>query len=141
MDVAGPYPITSSMNQFCLMVGVLPHSRLQKAIQKATIVVGKLVYEIVACYGAFRELHNDQGTNFGSKMVFEVCRLFGIHKTQTPYRPRTNGFIERSFWTLGRCLKAACRETRQEWDELASLMLMSYQATPQASTGVTQGYS
>ena len=54
-----------------------------------------------------------------------------------PTTPRSDGFIERSFRTLGRCLKAACRETKQEWDELVPLILMSYRATPQASTGVT----
>ena len=32
--------------------------------------------EIVARYTAFRELHRDQGTNSGSKVVLEVCRLF-----------------------------------------------------------------
>ena len=54
--------------------------------QKATTVPRKLVYEIVARYRAFRELHSDQGTNFGSKVVLEVCQLFGIHKTRTtPY--------------------------------------------------------
>ena len=40
--------------------------------QKATTVARKLVYEIVARYGAFRELHSDQGTNFGSKVVSTV---------------------------------------------------------------------
>ena len=70
--------------------------------------------------------------------MLEVCRLFGIQKTRTtPYHPRSDGFIERSFRTLGRCLKVACRETKQEWDELVPLILMSYRATPQASTGVT----
>ena len=88
--------------------------------------------------GAIRELHSDQGTNFGSKMVLEVCRLFGIHKTRTTqYHPRSARFIERSYRALGRCLKAACSETKQKWDELVLLILMSYWATPQASTGVT----
>ena len=128
-------------NQYCLMVGCY-FSKWFECFpipdQKATTVARKLVYEIVARYGAFRELHSDQGTNFGSKVVLEVCRLFGIHKTRTtPYHPRSDGFIERSFRTLGRCLKAACQETKQEWDELVSLILMSYWATPQASTGVT----
>ena len=80
-------------------------------------------------YGAFRKLHSDQGTNFISKLVAEICQLFGIHKMRTTlYHPRSDGFIERSFRT---------RETRREWDELLPLILMSYQATPQASTGVT----
>ena len=119
---------------------ILPHGGMllfKMAIpdQKATTVARKLVYENVARYGAFQVMHSDQGTNFGSKVVLEVCRLFGIHKTRTtPYNPRSDGFIERSFRTLGRCLKAACRETKQEWDELVPLILMSYRATPQAST-------
>ena len=100
---------------------------------EATTVARKLVYEIVARYGAFCELHSDQGTNIGSKVVGEVCQLFGKTRT-TPYHPRSEGFIERSFRTLGRCLKAACREMRREWDELVPLILMNYRATPQAST-------
>ena len=141
MDVAGLYPVTSTGNQYCLIVGCYFSKWLECfpiPDQKATTVSRKLVYEIVARYGAFRELHSDQGTDFGSKVVLEVCRLFGIHKTRTtPYHPRSDGFIERSFRTLGQCLKAACRETKQEWDELVPLILMSYRATPQASTGVT----
>ena len=141
MDVAGPYPITSTGNQYCLMVGCYFSKWLEcfpVPDQKATTVARKLVYEIVARYGAFRELHSDQGTNFRSKVVLEVCRLFGIHKTRTtPYHPRSDGFIERSFRTLGQCLKAACREMKHEWDELVPLILMSYRAMPQASTEVT----
>ena len=125
MDVAGPYPITSTGNQYYLMVECY-FSKWLKCFpipdQKAT---RKLIYEIVAQYGAFRELHSDQGTNFGSKVVLEVCQLFGIHKTRTtPYHPRSEGFIERTFRPLGRRLKAACRETKQEWDELVPLILM-----------------
>ena len=89
----------------------------------------------MARYGAFGELHSDQGTNFWSKVVLEVCCLFGIHKMRTTsYYPRSDGFIERSFRTLGHCLEAACRETRLEWDEVVPLILMSYRATPQGVT-------
>ena len=141
MDVAVLYPITSTGNQYCLMVGCYFSKWLECfpiPDQKATTVAMKLLYEIVARYGAFRELHSDQGTNFGSKVVLEVCWLFGIHKTRTTrYHPWRDGRIERSARTLGRCLKAAYWETKQEWDELVPLILMSYQATPQASTGVT----
>ena len=98
MDVAGPYPVTSAGNQYCLMVGCYFSKRLECfpiPDQKVTTVARKLVFEIVARYGAFRELHSDQGTNFGSIVVLEVCRLFGIHKNRTtPYHPRSDGFIE-----------------------------------------------
>ena len=59
MDVVGPYPITSSGNQYCLMVGCYFSKWLECfpiPDQKARTVARKLVYEIVARYGAFREL-------------------------------------------------------------------------------------
>ena len=113
---------------FLEMARVFPHSRPESHYGCTEIGVRNS--------GAFRELHSDHGTNFESKLVLEVCWLFGIYKTRTTlYHPRSNEFIERSFRKLGRCLKAACRETRQEWNELVPLILMSYRVTPQASTG------
>ena len=70
MDMAGPYPITSTGNQYCLMVGCYFSKWLECfpiPDQKATAVARKLVYEIVGRYGAFRELHSDQGTKFRVK--------------------------------------------------------------------------
>ena len=108
------------------------------------MVARKLVYEIVARYGAFCEFHSNQGTNFGSKVVAEVCQLFGIHKTRTtPYHPRSEGFIERSFRTLGRCLKAACRETRRELPGYASRQYVGhpeYDDAGPANTAAAPGY-
>ena len=100
MDVAGPYPVTSSGNQYRLMVGCYFSKWLEcfpVPDQNATTMARKLVFVIVARYGGFRKLHSDQRTNFGSEVVAEVCQLFGIHKTRTtPYHPRSNGFIEGS---------------------------------------------
>ena len=51
MDAAGPYPITSTGNQYCLMVGCYFSKWLECfpiPDQKATMVARKLVYEIVA---------------------------------------------------------------------------------------------
>ena len=114
MDVAGPYPITSTGNQYCLLVGCYFSKWLESfpiPDQKATTVARKLVSEIEVKGGAG-----------------------GV---STVRNKQSDGFIERSFRTLGRCLKAACRETKQEWDELMPLILMSYRDTPQASMGVT----
>ena len=101
MDVGRPYPITSSGNQYCIIVGCYFSKWLECfpiPDQKATTVAQKLVFKIVAPYGAFRDVHSDQGMNFGSKVVLQVCWLFGLHKTlTTPYYPRSDRFIERSF--------------------------------------------
>ena len=70
MDVAGPYQITSTGNQYCLLVGCYLSKWLECfpiPDQKATTVARKLVYEFLARYGAFRELNSDQGTKFWVK--------------------------------------------------------------------------
>ena len=56
MGVAGPYPVTSTGNQYCLMVGCYFSKWLECfpiPDQMATKVARKLVYEIMARYGAF----------------------------------------------------------------------------------------
>ena len=102
MDVAGPYPITSTENHFCLMVGCYFSKWLEgfpRPDQNATTEARKLVYEIVARYEACRELHSNQGTNFGSKVVLDVCRFFGIHKTRTTtYRTFVHSGSPQSPW-------------------------------------------
>ena len=50
MDVAGRYPVTSSGNQYCLMVGRYFSKWLECfpiSDQKATTFAGKLVFEVV----------------------------------------------------------------------------------------------
>ena len=44
---------------------------------------------------------------------------------------------KKSVFVLPTYCRPTCRETKQEWDESVPLILMSYRATPQASTGVT----
>ena len=97
MDVAEPYPTTASGNRFCLIFRCY-FSKWVECFpipdQNAFTIAGKLVFEIVTQYEAFRELHSDHRTNFGSQVMAEVCRLFEIHKTRTTsYHPWSDGFI------------------------------------------------
>ena len=43
-------------------------------------------------FGLPRKLHSDQGSNFESKLVAELCLIAGINKTRTtPFHPRSDG--------------------------------------------------
>ena len=57
--------------------------------------VANIFYNFVCRFGAPVYLHTDQGCNFESKLIYEVCALLGIEKTRTsPYHPQSNGMVE-----------------------------------------------
>ena len=141
VDVAGPYPVSKRGNRYCLMVRCYFTKWLECfpiPVQKAETVASKLAEDVIARFGSFRELHSDQGSNFESEVFQKVCDLFGIYKTRnTAYHPQSDGFIERSFRTLGRCLKAYCHDTGEDWDMAVPFLMTSYRASPQSSTKLT----
>ena len=101
MVIAKPYLVTSIGNQFCLMIGCHFSKRLECfpiPDQKATTIAGKLVYEIVARYGVFRELVTNRGQTFGLRW-WPRCADSSLSIRRGP--PRSDRFSERSFRTLG----------------------------------------
>ena len=68
---------------------------------EATVIARLLIDEIISRNGAPRVLLSDRGTNFLSKVVAEVCKIFPIQKGNTSsYHPPTDGLIERFNSTL-----------------------------------------
>ena len=50
-------------------------------------------------------IHSDQGRDFETSLFAEVCRLLDIEKTRTcPYRPQSDGMIERFNRTVAQML-------------------------------------
>jgi len=57
-----------------------------------------------ARFGLPLQLHSDQGHNFESTLVKELCALAGVHKTRTtPFHPRSDGLTERANRTIFKC--------------------------------------
>ncbi len=90
----------------------------------------------LGCLRLFTQIHSDQGRNFESQLFGELCRLLQISKTRTtPYRPQSDGLVERFNRTLQQMLKTLVNNDRNDWDDLLPFVLMAYRATPHESTG------
>ncbi|KAL5505863.1 hypothetical protein EMCRGX_G007400 [Ephydatia muelleri] len=81
--------------------------------QEAVNVAVKLVDEMFCHFSPPEQVHSDQGRQFESILLKEVCNLLQIRKTHTtPYRPQGNGMVERFNRTLLDMLATAVGITR-----------------------------
>ena len=65
---------------------------------------------------------SDRGTNFLSKLVAEVCKIFQIQKVNTSsYHPQTDGPVERFNSTLCQSLSIYVAKNQKDWDDFRIL--------------------
>ena len=141
MDILGLLPLTPRGNRFVLMVtDYFTKWTESYAIpnQEAVTVAEKLVGEFVCRFRVPRELHSDQGTNFESKVMAEVCKLLDIEKTRTsPLHPQSDGQVERYNRTLIEMLRGKLKETQEDWDLQLQPCMIAYRSSIHESTGET----
>ncbi|XP_071818156.1 uncharacterized protein [Apostichopus japonicus] len=138
MDLAGPLPRTKKGNRYVLVV-VDYATRYPEAIpipnQEAETIAEELV-KLFSRVGIPEEIVSDQGTNFTSKLMKEVCNLLEIdHLKSSPYHPQTNGLVERFNGTLKSMLRAFVTQQPESLDRYIPYLLFAYREVPQSSTG------
>ena len=141
MDILGPLSKTPRGNNYILLIGDYFTKWIEAypiPNQEAKTVADKLTMDFISRYGAPMEIHTDQGRNFESQLLKDVCRLLGIHKTRTTaFRPQSDGFIERFNRTLEQMMRMHVNERQTNWDEVVPLALAAYRSTKQETTGQT----
>lgn len=86
--------------------------------QEATTVASKLINELFCRFSLPEQLHADQGRQFESEVIREICKLLQIDKTRTtPYHPQSDGLIERFNRTLIQMLSTCLTEHSANWEE------------------------
>jgi transposase InsO family protein len=140
-DIVGEFKTTKNGNK-CILVVSDYFTKWVEAYavpqQTAYEIAEKVVTEFICRLGCPRQFHSDLGPGFRAHLMKEVNRLLEINKTQTsPYRPCSDGLVERFNKTMQQMLKCFVNEWKTNWDDALPYVMMAYRATEQESTGCT----
>ena len=93
-------------------------------------VPSAIVENWVLTFGAPDCLQTDQGSNFCSKLLLEVCKVFGIEKTRTsPYHPQENGMVKRHNRVVADVISKHCANNPSSWDQMIPYRNFVYNTT------------
>ena len=104
--------------------------------QEAKTVLDKLVNELFCRFSSPEQLHSDEGRQFESELLKEVCKLLNIHKARTtPYHPQSDRLVERFNRTSLNMLATSVKDHPFDWEMQLPKVCMAYNTSIQSSTG------
>ncbi|KAL5477203.1 hypothetical protein EMCRGX_G023959 [Ephydatia muelleri] len=105
---------------------------------EASSIAQVVVKEIICRFGIPDTIHTDQGRNFESGLIRDICQLLCVKKTRTtPYHPESDGLVERFNRTLIDMLSMAVSDNERDWDLQLSTLLLAYRTSRHETTGTT----
>ena len=139
VDIVGPITPGEAKNPYILVASDY-FTRWAEAYaipnQEAITVATKLVDEFFCRFSIPQQLHSDQGRQFESDVMKEVCKLLQISKTRTtPYHPQSDGLVERLNRTLISMLATSAQDNPTQWELHLRKICMAYNTSIHPSTG------
>ena len=139
VDIMGPLPETTDGCRYVL-VAADHFTRWVEVYairnQEAITVAKKLVDKMFCRFSPPEQLHSDQGRQFESDLIAEICKLLEIRKTHTtPYHPQGNGMVERFNRTLLDMLATTTHNHPNDWECCVRKVCMAYNSSVHPSTG------
>ena len=140
-DILGPFPVSESGNSY-ILVATDYFTRWAEAYpipnQETGTIAKKLTDEMFLQFSPPEQLHSDQGSQFESHLLAEVCKLLHIHKSRTTaYHPQSDGLVERWNRTLLSMLATCVEDRLGDWECYVRTACMAYNTSTQATIGFT----
>ena len=106
---------------------------------KSTTTAARHLYQdFLLRFGIPAKLLSDQGKEFDSKVIHELCKLTGVKKIRTtPYHPQGNGITERMNRTILHMLRTLPETAKSKWPSLLNKLVHAYNCTQHSVTGYT----
>ena len=141
VDILGPLIETPRSNRY-ILVATCYFSKWVEIFplpdQTAATYARVLLNEVFSRFGTCNMLLADQGRNFESAIIQELCQMLEIKKSRTFVRnPKCNGQTERFNRTLSRMIKAYLKDEQTDWDLNLGCLAGAYRASPNESTQLT----
>ena len=109
--------------------------------QRALATVKLLWNNFILHYGFPSKIITDQGQNFESELIENLCQLAEVQKLRSsPYHPQTNGQCESFNGTLLNMLRTLTPEQKRDWKSHIPALVHTYNCTSNAATGFSPYY-
>ena len=109
--------------------------------QMAQTMAKTLWDKFIVHYSFPKKILTDQGCNFESQLVADLCELMGVQKIWTsPYHLKTNGQCERFNSTLINMLGTLPKEKKSEWKNHVGTLVYVYSCSQHSATGFSPYY-
>ena len=135
--------ILEVVEHFSKEVEFIPCNKTTTALNTAQLYL----HNVWKNHGLPSSIVSDQGPQFGSQVMRDLCRWLGIQpKLSTMFQPQTDGQTERMNRDLQQYLHFFTVEKQHEWVDWLPIAQFSYNTKKQASTQkspfkVTQSYN
>ena len=135
--------LPTSRNGFRYILVVVDHFSKYTNIyamknQTAQSVAKHLFEDYVTEHGVPEILHTDQGRQFESRLIQDLCQKLNIQKSRSsPYHPQGAGIVERANRVIKEQLAKYMTDQGGDWDTHIHQVQLAYNTSTHASTGLT----
>ena len=106
--------------------------------QTVELVTNATIIEFICRMGCAHQIFTDQGSNFDGSLFQSLCDLLEMAKCRTtPYRPSSNGQVERKNREILNKIHCYLGTKQTHWDNEVSIIGMALRAIVNRTTGFT----